>query len=215
MCGQIPISGFTWSNFHDESAVNFRPCRVPARPADFESPSGSRYWWTDDSVIRQADHWGWARSCFWALAGSSRNRQGCGRARFADFVPCTIGQDRTRARELIGCADRKAAAERRQLQSPEILEIADLGWAIQGSEWVSGSGSRTTRRPLPDFCCEISRKSLKDRASRACWKRGLPARSWKALLDLFHAKPRTVYAIVIEDAVAVRVARRIHGQRAA
>jgi hypothetical protein len=42
----------------------------PARPADHESESGSRYWYSDEGVVRESDHWGrGVASCDWYLDG--------------------------------------------------------------------------------------------------------------------------------------------------
>jgi hypothetical protein len=64
--GPIDAGNFYASTVADFASVPGRP----ARPADHESESGSRYWYSDEGVIRESDHWGHGvASCDWYLDG--------------------------------------------------------------------------------------------------------------------------------------------------
>jgi hypothetical protein len=57
-------------SFHDGTYAWFVPCDAPSSPPDFESFSGSRYWYLTDGVVRESDHWGYGiGSCNWFLYG--------------------------------------------------------------------------------------------------------------------------------------------------
>lgn len=86
-CKAMPSVAFSWNNFHDRSTANFQPCETPNQPADFTSPSGSRYWKSQGGVIRQSDHWmAGIRSCNWYFAGAtSKGPEVVGFCRWEDF----------------------------------------------------------------------------------------------------------------------------------
>ena len=57
-------------NFYASTVADFASVVHPERPADYESESGSRYWYSDEGVIRESDHWGHGvASCDWYLDG--------------------------------------------------------------------------------------------------------------------------------------------------
>ncbi|MBD3581049.1 hypothetical protein [Flavobacterium selenitireducens] len=62
---------------------------VPIRLPDHTSASGSQYWFEQDGVFRNANHWGRAAKCKWRLIGSPDNSQRtkCGFARWIEFSP--------------------------------------------------------------------------------------------------------------------------------
>jgi hypothetical protein len=62
---------FDFTTFHNATNATFTACPLPGRKPDYISDSGSCYWDTGDGVIRAADHWGRARSCFWTLGGKT------------------------------------------------------------------------------------------------------------------------------------------------
>jgi hypothetical protein len=65
-CGPIEKINFFTSTVADFASVPGHP----ARPADHESESGSRYWYSDEGVVRESDHWGHGvASCDWYLDG--------------------------------------------------------------------------------------------------------------------------------------------------
>lgn len=58
-------------NFHDRTAAIFTALEAaPTRPADFTSPSGSEYWYSEQGLVRRSDHWmSSIRSCTWYMDG--------------------------------------------------------------------------------------------------------------------------------------------------
>ncbi len=55
-------------NFFENTLVRYEECDKPNRNPDFESYSGSRYWYTKKGVVRGSDHWGCGIvNCDWAL----------------------------------------------------------------------------------------------------------------------------------------------------
>ena len=67
----------SFDNFYKGTYANFKevlPVAVPVRKPDFVSDSGSKYWFTAKSVIRQADHWGKLDTCEWSLNGESSKK---------------------------------------------------------------------------------------------------------------------------------------------
>lgn len=55
-------------NFFDNTVALFEEVTKPKRKADFESDSGSRYWYRKDGLIRGSNHWGnRVANCDWAL----------------------------------------------------------------------------------------------------------------------------------------------------
>jgi hypothetical protein len=58
-------------NFHKSTIANFKTVEsVPKRKPDFISNSGSKYWYEENGVFRESDHWGAGiKSCDWFLNG--------------------------------------------------------------------------------------------------------------------------------------------------
>lgn len=55
-------------NFYINSEANFEFCEKPNREPDYISASGSEYWYTEEGVFRNSDHWGnGIASCDWQL----------------------------------------------------------------------------------------------------------------------------------------------------
>lgn len=55
-------------NFFENTLVMYEEVKKPKGDPDFESDSGSRYWYSDKGVIRGSDHWGnGVANCDWAL----------------------------------------------------------------------------------------------------------------------------------------------------
>ena len=55
-------------NFFDSTVAMFYETSKPRRKADFNSPSGSRYWYSKKGLIRGSDHWvNRVANCDWAL----------------------------------------------------------------------------------------------------------------------------------------------------
>lgn len=90
-----PVEKFDKTNFMYDTACAWRPATQPKRKPDYESDSGSRYWYTENGVIRSSDHWGASiASCKWWLTGKAdrqyatrtfgRRVTGC--ANWNDFV---------------------------------------------------------------------------------------------------------------------------------
>lgn len=65
----------TSENFFESTKADYQ--RVDSLPngfdqenPDYESRSGSKYWYTDQGVYRMSDHWGYGiASCWWFLDG--------------------------------------------------------------------------------------------------------------------------------------------------
>jgi hypothetical protein len=53
--------------FYKNTKANFSSVEIPQTPPDFESESGSRYWYLPEGVIRASDHWGGVATCYWLL----------------------------------------------------------------------------------------------------------------------------------------------------
>jgi len=66
---QMVIKGASKDDFFEGTKADFTTCDIPAREPDYVSKSGSVYWYTDDGVIRAADHWLGVASCKWILDG--------------------------------------------------------------------------------------------------------------------------------------------------
>ena len=83
---------YTSRNYYMGTEAIFDRCERPNRPADYVSESGSAYWYGDDGVIRESDHWGYeVASCNWYLGendGMSAwawEGTACGFCAWADF----------------------------------------------------------------------------------------------------------------------------------
>lgn len=61
----------TRETFYKGTSAQFSQCAPPATAPDFISPSGSKYWYLEDGVIRSSDHWGNVSTCRWLLEGAS------------------------------------------------------------------------------------------------------------------------------------------------
>lgn len=59
----------TRDNFYDSTACDWKEVKShPEGKPDYESDSGSKYWYTDSGVYRESDHWGFGvGSCDWTL----------------------------------------------------------------------------------------------------------------------------------------------------
>jgi len=64
------VNGATKENFFLNTEANFSSCETPERAPDYVSKSGSVYWYTDEGVVRAADHWLGVASCKWTLDGA-------------------------------------------------------------------------------------------------------------------------------------------------
>lgn len=71
-------------NFYMSTEADFEACDRPSREPDHVSDSGSSYWYVGGGVIREANHWGSARSCLWTLDGEFH---GPGDGRISGFCP--------------------------------------------------------------------------------------------------------------------------------
>ena len=58
------------NNFYKNSICNYVSCDTPKNKPDYISESGSMYWYTDDGVYRNSDHWGGVATCSWHLDGT-------------------------------------------------------------------------------------------------------------------------------------------------
>lgn len=59
---------YTSRNYYMGTEATFEPCERPSREADYVSDSGSAYWYSEDGVVRESDHWGReVASCNWYL----------------------------------------------------------------------------------------------------------------------------------------------------
>lgn len=77
-------------NFHEATYAVFtrvEPQNGPSRNPDFTSRSGSRYWFDDQGVTRESNHWGRAARCKWKLESNATPARGraTGFARWQDF----------------------------------------------------------------------------------------------------------------------------------
>ena len=71
------IEKITFDNFHKGTKADFKEIMkagIPKRKPDFISDSGSKYWFTVNSVIRQSDHWGQLDTCEWTLDGRAGHK---------------------------------------------------------------------------------------------------------------------------------------------
>jgi len=63
------VHGATEADFFEGTKANFTSCEIPSKKPDYESKSGSVYWYSKDGVVRAADHWLGVASCKWILDG--------------------------------------------------------------------------------------------------------------------------------------------------
>ena len=81
--GQISFDNFyknTFANF-----IEISENEIPNREPDFISDWNSKYWYEDDYVIRQSDHWGKLDTCIWLLNMLSINKLTQGKCKLSDF----------------------------------------------------------------------------------------------------------------------------------
>lgn len=89
------------NNFFDNTIAIFNEVDKPNRKPDYESLSGSRYWYKKDGIIRGSNHWGSRiTNCSWALkykngkteyghsayASKSFTSEKYGFAKWSDFI---------------------------------------------------------------------------------------------------------------------------------
>ena len=56
------------TNFMNGTVANFTGVEMPTTTPDYVSESGSKYWYTENGVIRAADHWGLGiATCDWSI----------------------------------------------------------------------------------------------------------------------------------------------------
>ena len=81
--------GRSRSNFYRPSVADFRRADAPLRPPDHVSHTGSSYWYADDGVFRESDHWGFGiGSSDWFIEGCAH-----GFGVHASFVDLTPGRE--------------------------------------------------------------------------------------------------------------------------
>lgn len=55
-------------NYFENTLVMYTETKKPKGDPDFESDSGSRYWYSKEGIVRGSDHWGnGVANCDWAL----------------------------------------------------------------------------------------------------------------------------------------------------
>ena len=71
------------TNFFTSSKSIFVECNKMEVPADYISLDkktgkvSSKYWYTNEGVVRESDHWGEVASCIWVLNGISKRFDFC------------------------------------------------------------------------------------------------------------------------------------------
>lgn len=86
--GELNEDKITFDNFHKGTKADFKEIMkvgVPKRKPDFVSDSGSKYWFTVNSVIRQSNHWGQLDTCNWTLDGKNGYKLTQGICKIIDF----------------------------------------------------------------------------------------------------------------------------------
>ena len=82
-------SKITFDDFHLSTFADYKKIKtkeIPQRPADYISRSGSKYWYQNDSVIRESNHWGRTiASCNWLLNSCAYKGQSQGICKLSDF----------------------------------------------------------------------------------------------------------------------------------
>lgn len=72
---------------------------LPKETPDYESASGSEYWYTDKGVYRRSNHWGKVASCYWYLNNEVKqtgNNKEVGYTDFSDIQKMEYTDDRER-----------------------------------------------------------------------------------------------------------------------
>lgn len=129
-------------NFFMGTSAFWRSCDEPLGLPDYESDSGSQYWYTADGVIRGSNHWGTGIcSCDWFYNGiscSSFNREAlCNQrwnyaeAKWTSFVPNADYQLNWTAVDI-----------RKEFGRPDKLEIFLDGWTARAIYFVDHSMMR-------------------------------------------------------------------------
>lgn len=86
---------YTKNSFFLATQALFQQCTKRTDEPDFVSPSGSRYWFTQEGVYRQSNHWGFVRTCRWFVTRPQRLPRGGGSdvytgfCRWDEFRPAT------------------------------------------------------------------------------------------------------------------------------
>lgn len=89
----MPIKFYNQTNFHRYTFCVFQEVtdqKLLALSLNYQSKSGSEYYFTKDGVYRKSNHWGRAANCKWRLtplANSSVNRTKIGYAAWTSFYP--------------------------------------------------------------------------------------------------------------------------------
>lgn len=95
--GEIEVNKFLYekevvdfSDFHISTFANYSKIKtkeIPQREPDFKSRSGSKYWYENDFVIRQSDHWGRTiASCNWLLNSCAYKGSSQGICKLSNFI---------------------------------------------------------------------------------------------------------------------------------
>ncbi len=118
----------TFDNFYKNTKADFKEILqvgVPKRKPDFISDSGSKYWYTSDSVIRQSDHWTQMDTCEWLLDGkeSEKNTQGiCKLINFATIEKFASGGILKRNLTYLGEVGGDKIGQKSSLEKAKSLE---------------------------------------------------------------------------------------------
>lgn len=67
---EIPkkMKRFDKDNFFVATKANYIKCKMPKGEADYTSRTGSKYYYSENGVVRVSDHWGYMiASCQWNL----------------------------------------------------------------------------------------------------------------------------------------------------
>ena len=83
------IDEITFDNFFDDTFADFNKIRnkeIPHRKPDFISNSGSKYWYEEDTVYRESNHWGRTiASCNWLLNSCAVKGLSQGKCKLVNF----------------------------------------------------------------------------------------------------------------------------------
>ncbi|MFI4848407.1 MAG: hypothetical protein ACIAZJ_04880 [Gimesia chilikensis] len=109
----------TADNFYFKTKATWQACDVPHRTPDFESESGSQYWYSDNGVIRYSGHWGKVSTCDWRCDSS------CGFCEWNSFVAPSSVQRHTNQYGNIDC---RQALPRGFCRIPQIKGIKLHYW---------------------------------------------------------------------------------------
>ncbi len=92
----IRLKTYNKTNFHKHTFCIFKEVdyeEIEKLKCNYQSKSGSSYYFTNEGVYRYSNHWGRAANCKWKLEGSSKshvsnpNRTKLGYAKWSDFYP--------------------------------------------------------------------------------------------------------------------------------